>query len=160
MDIVNVVKISFKEGVSIETRLGDNIGGGRSGSIHDNNDNNKEVEIYADKSRATRAISYIVDNAKYTDSGAIRIESLVSVDNKRLEIQVTDSGNGIAKDILPNLFGRFVTRTFGNENKRATGLGVYIAKSIVYAHSGYNNKQAGRATITIVLPPHVNDENS
>ncbi|PWU80443.1 MAG: hypothetical protein DLM72_12290 [Candidatus Nitrosopolaris wilkensis] len=40
MDIVNVVTISFL-GVSIETRLGDNIGGGRGGSIHDNNDNNR-----------------------------------------------------------------------------------------------------------------------
>ena len=50
------MKISFKEGVSIETRLGDNIGGGRSGSIHDNNDNNSEIEIYADKSRITQAM--------------------------------------------------------------------------------------------------------
>ena len=45
LDIVNEVKISFKEGVSIETRLGDNIGGGRSGSIHDNNDNNKDRNL-------------------------------------------------------------------------------------------------------------------
>jgi hypothetical protein len=56
LDIVNEVKISFKEGVSIETRLGDNIGGGRSGSIHDNNDNNREIEIYANKSRFTQAL--------------------------------------------------------------------------------------------------------
>jgi hypothetical protein len=45
LDIVNEVKTSFKEGVSIETRLGDNIGGGRSGSIHDNNDNNKDRNL-------------------------------------------------------------------------------------------------------------------
>jgi hypothetical protein len=56
LDIVNEVKISFKEGVSIETRLGDKIGGDRSGSIHANNDNNREIEIYADKSRITQAI--------------------------------------------------------------------------------------------------------
>jgi hypothetical protein len=47
LDIANKVKISFKEGVSIETRLGDKIGGGRSGSIHDSNDNNREIEIYS-----------------------------------------------------------------------------------------------------------------
>ena|GEM_PF-6283267 len=83
-----------------------------------------------------------------------------SIDNKRLEVTVTDSGNGIAEDILPNLFGRFVTRTFGDENKRGTGLALCIAKPIVDARSeqifGYNNKQARRA----VLPPHVDDENS
>jgi signal transduction histidine kinase len=131
LDIVNVVTISFL-GVSIETRLGDNIGGGRGGSIHDNNDNNREVEIYADKSRITQAISNIVDSAvKFTGKGAIGIERFVSIDNKRLEIQVTDSGNGIAEDILPNLFGRFVTRTIGDKNKRGTGLALYISKPVV-----------------------------
>ncbi|MGB7956051.1 MAG: hypothetical protein WCF23_18925 [Candidatus Nitrosopolaris sp.] len=56
MDIVNEVKISFKEGVSIETMVGDNIGGGRSGSIHENNDNNRVIECYANKSRITQAM--------------------------------------------------------------------------------------------------------
>lgn len=91
-----------------------------------------EVEIYADKSRITQAISNIVDSAvKFTGKGAIGIERFVSIDNKRLEIQVTDSGNGIAEYILPNLFGRFVTRTIGDENKRGTGLALYISKPVV-----------------------------
>jgi hypothetical protein len=55
LDLVNAVKISFKDGVSAETRVGDNIDGGRSGSIHDYN-NNREVEIYADKSRISLAM--------------------------------------------------------------------------------------------------------
>ena len=50
-----------------------------------------------------------------TGKGVIGMERFSSIDNKRLEIQVTDSGNGIAEDILPNLFGRFVTRPFGDE---------------------------------------------
>jgi len=37
----------------------------------------------------------------------------------------------MAEEIPPNLFGRFVTRTFGDENKRGTGLALYIAKPIV-----------------------------
>ena len=157
MNIVNAIKISLKQGVSIETVLGPNIGGVGSDGIHDNSDNNKEIEIYADKSRITQAISNIVGNAvKFTDRGTIRVESVVSVDKKRVEIKVCDTGNGIAEDILPNLFDKFVTKTPENENKLGTGLGLYITKAIIDAHKGEiftaNNKEAVGATFTIVLP--------
>jgi signal transduction histidine kinase len=94
---VNEVKSSFKEGVSIETMVGDNIGGGRGGSIHDNNDNNKELK------------AVLLKQCRQVHRKGSR-RNIVYIDNKRLEIQVTDSGIGIAEDILPNLFGRFVTR--------------------------------------------------
>ena len=157
LNIVNAIRVSLKQGVSIETGLGANIGGVGSGGIHDNSDNNKEIEIYADKIRIAQAISNIVGNAvKFTDRGIIRVESLVSVDKKRVEIKVCDSGNGIAEDILPNLFDKFVTKTPGNENKRGTGLGLYITKAIIDAHKGEifaaNNNQTVGATFTIVLP--------
>ena len=153
LDIVNGVKLSLKEGVSIETKIG-----GNGGGIEDNNDNNNsDVEIYADKGRITQAISNIVGNAvKFTTSGTIIVESNVSNDKKRVEVKVSDSGSGIAEDILPNLFDKFVTKTLGNENKRGTGLGLYITKAIIDAHKGkifaYNNKQGVGATFTIVIP--------
>ena len=84
------------------------------------------------------------------------MESSVSNDKERVEVKVRDSGRGIAEDILPNLFDKFVTKTLGNENKRGTGLGLYISKAIISAHKGkifaYNNKQGVGATFTIVLP--------
>jgi signal transduction histidine kinase len=153
LDIVNGVKPSLKEGVSIETKMG-----GNGGGIEDNNDNNNsDVEIYADKGRITQAISNIVGNAvKFTTSGTIIVESNVSNDKKRVEVKVSDSGSGIAEDILPNLFNKFVTKTLGTENKRGTGLGLYITKAIIDAHKGkifaYNNKQGVGATFTIVIP--------
>jgi signal transduction histidine kinase len=154
LDVVDRVKVSLKEGVSIETK----IGGNGAGDIEGNNNNkNNDIEIYADKSRITQAISNIVVNAvKFTDSGTVLVESSVSNDKGRVEVKVSDSGGGIAEDILPNLFDKFVTKTLGNENKRGTGLGLYIAKAIISAHKGkifaYNNKQGVGATFTIVLP--------
>ncbi len=153
LDIVNGVKPSLKEGVSIETKIG-----GNGGGIEDNNDNNNsDMEIYADQGRITQAISNIVGNAvKFTTSGTIIVESNVSNDKKRVEVKVSDSGSGIAEDILPNLFNKFVTKTLGTENKRGTGLGLYITKAIIDAHKGkifaYNNKQGVGATFTIVIP--------
>ena len=154
LDVVNGVKVSLKEGVSIETKIGGNGAGDIEGN---NNINNNDIEIYADKSRITQAISNIVVNAvKFTDSGTILVESSVSDDKERVEVKVSDSGRGIAEDIFPNLFDKFVTKTLGNENKRGTGLGLYITKAIISAHKGkifaYNNKQGVGATFTIVLP--------
>jgi len=154
LDVVNGVKVSLKEGVSIETKIGGNGAGDIEGN---NNKNNNDIEIYADKSRITQAISNIVVNAvKFTDSGTILVESSVSSDKERVEVKVSDSGRGIAEDIFPNLFDKFVTKTLGYENKRGTGLGLYIAKAIISAHKGkifaYNNKQRIGATFTIVLP--------
>ena len=154
LDVVNGVKVSLNEGVSIETKIGGNGGGG----IDDNNaNNNSGMEIYADKGRITQALSNIVGNAvKFTASGTIIVESSVSNDKKRVEVKVSDSGSGIAEDILPNLFDKFVTKTPGNENKGGTGLGLYITKAIIDAHKGkifaYNNKQGVGATFTIVIP--------
>ena len=89
-------------------------------------------------------------------SGTIIVESNVSSDKKRVKVKVSDSGSGIAEDILPNLFDKFVTKTLGNENKRGTGLGLYITKAIIDAHKGkifaYNNKHGVGATFTIVIP--------
>jgi len=85
-----------------------------------------------------------VSNAfKFTDSGAIRIEGTVTIDNKRLDVQVTGSEKWFSRRYPSKLFGRFVT-----------------AKRIVDAHSDHNNKQAGRATFTIVLPPQLDDGKS
>jgi len=151
LDVVNGVKVNLKEGVSIETKIGGNGGD----SIDDNNNN--DMEIYADKGRIIQAISNIVGNAvKFTATGTIIVESNLSNDKKRVEIKVSDSGSGIAEDILPNLFDKFVTKTLGNENKRGTGLGLYITKAIINAHKGkifaYNNRQGVGSTFTIVIP--------
>lgn len=157
LDVVNRVKVGLKDGVSIETKIGGRNGVGCIEANNSNNSDYNDIEIYADKSRIAQAISNIVVNAvKFTASGTIIVESNVSEDKESVEVKVRDSGSGIAEDILPNLFDKFVTKTLGNENKRGTGLGLYITKAIIDAHKGkifaYNNKGGVGATFTIVIP--------
>jgi hypothetical protein len=94
---------------------GPNIGGVGSGGSHDNSDNNKEIEIYADKSRITQAISNIVGNTvKFTDRGTIRV-----VDEKMEALKhyfrITHSSELIARGIeirrydAPNFIKEFQT---------------------------------------------------
>jgi two-component system, OmpR family, sensor histidine kinase KdpD len=78
---------------------------------------------------------------------------------KRLfEIRISDTGIGISKEILPSLFGKFVTKTAGDDdfNKHGSGLALFITKSIVQAHGGnisaHNNESGKGATFVITLP--------
>ena len=116
-----------------------------------------DLEIEADRSRITQLVTNIVGNAiKFTDKGYIKIESKAFPEENKLEIRISDTGKGIADEVMPKLFEKFVTKGHGNiENNKGTGLGLYISKAIVKAHSGeisaFNNKDGG-ATFLIVLP--------
>lgn len=112
------------------------------------------LEIYGDETRLGQVFMNIIGNAvKFTRKGSIRIETQVQGD--RLEIKVIDTGGGIPVDILPKLFGKFVTRSVQGGTEHGTGLGLFISKAIVAAHGGeihaHNNSEGG-ATFTILLP--------
>ena len=124
---------------------------------------NDNLEIDADKDRITEALSNIIDNAiKFTDKGIIKVENHVYIDKNKIEIRVSDTGCGIPKDILPRLFGKFVTKSVGRKtSQHGTGLGLFITKAIVTAHNGqiraFNNDRGG-ATFIIVLPIYSNNK--
>ena len=114
---------------------------------------NKDLEIPADKDRIGQVFTNILGNAvKFTKKGSITAETHLNQDS--IEISIADTGGGIPEDILPNLFGKFVTKNVGDTNKEGTGLGLYISKAIITAHGGtidaYNSN--GGATFTIRLP--------
>jgi PAS domain S-box-containing protein len=67
-----------------------------------------------------------------------------------IEVQVSDTGHGIPKEILPRLFESFVTT-----RKDGVGLGLSISRSIIEAHGGRiqaENNLDGGATIRFFLP--------
>jgi signal transduction histidine kinase len=71
-----------------------------------------------------------------------------------VEIDITDSGQGIDAEDLPHVFGAF--RLQQDNNAAGLGLGLYIARRIVELHDGtLSVSSAGRgqgATFAIRLP--------
>jgi two-component system sensor histidine kinase VicK len=111
-------------------------------------DNN--IVLKADKDRLSEVMWNLLDNAtKFTEKGAISIAS--RKENSHITVTVKDSGSGIDSDVLPKLFTKFVTKS-----EKGTGLGLYIAKSIIEAHGGKiwaeSNKDGKGATFTFTLP--------
>lgn len=116
-------------------------------------DLDKDVKILGDKERLVQAFSNIVNNAaRFAKNGTIVIQTRNNSEDM-VEIRVVDDGPGIPAEILPILFSKFVTKT--RENDRGTGLGLFITKKIIEAHSGSikaeNNSDKG-ATFTVSFP--------
>jgi signal transduction histidine kinase len=130
--------------------------------IADIDEHNKNLEISADRDRIGQVFTNIIGNAtKFTKKGAIKAQTHVNKDANTVEISISDTGGGIPEDLLPNLFGKFVTKNVGNMNKEGSGLGLYISKAIVTAHGGTidaHNSENG-ATFRIVLPIEQINEN-
>jgi signal transduction histidine kinase len=90
----------------------------------------RDIYIEADKQQLARVISNLLNNAiKFTKEGTISI--IIEKKDSQLFVSVKDTGEGIDPEILPQLFSKFVSKSF-----EGTGLGLFIAKSIVEAHGG------------------------
>lgn len=93
-------------------------------------------EMDADRDKIKQVMLNLFSNAiKYNrDGGKVLIKA--SVDDQNWQISVTDSGYGIPKDAIPNLFQKFY-RVKGMEIKvGGTGLGLSICKGIIQGHEG------------------------
>jgi signal transduction histidine kinase len=107
-EVVNTQRVNLRAGVDIKAQC----------SATDN------AYIEADRGRLMQVFTNILGNAmKFTKEGLIKIETRLEANS--LEISISDSGPGIPADILPNLFGKFVTKSVGIESYQGTGLGLY-----------------------------------
>jgi len=96
-------------------------------------------DIWLDAERIGQLLENLVGNAlKYTDEGgSVSVDvSLKDRDCRVIEVAVSDTGCGIYKNDLENIFAKFKRIESGKEIARGTGLGLSIAKHIITAHGG------------------------
>lgn len=115
-----------------------------------------------DLRRLRWAVMALVRNAwQYTPEDGevtLRVDTL----EKQLRVHVSDTGRGIQPEELKYLFGRFHRFTGEDfDNVRGLGLGLYITRAIVEAHSGdiqVVSEPGEGSTFTIslpILPPEI-----
>lgn len=110
----------------------------------------KTLFVYADRDRINQVMSNVLINSiKFTKQGNINVD--IKKGDNYIFVRIKDSGPGIAQDILPRLFDKFITGS-----PSGTGLGLYICKNIIEAHGGSiwaeNNDENKGATFTFTLP--------
>lgn len=93
--------------------------------------------VRADPSLVEQALANVVGNAvKYAGADAHVVVAL-SVEDDMAVVRVTDDGPGIAPDVLPHVFEKFVrAERHAGDGGHGSGLGLAIAKGILGAHGG------------------------
>lgn len=116
-----------------------------------------DLQLAGAEAELTSAVSNLVSNAiRYTpEGGTVEVFSAGTADGG-LEIAVSDSGIGIAREHIARLTERFY-RVDGSRSRETggTGLGLSIVKHVVQRHGGRLEVQSepGRgSTFRIVLP--------
>jgi two-component system, sensor histidine kinase and response regulator len=96
---------------------------------------NANFQVAGDRLELKRLITNLVGNSlKFTDLGEISIQiTPATPDCPAVTIAIHDMGTGIPDRDLSNLFERFRR---GNHKRSNSGLGLYLCKQIVEAHSG------------------------
>lgn len=95
--------------------------------------------VDVDSDRMTQVLNNLVSNAlRHTSQGEIVLRA--SAENGQVDLQVCDTGQGIAPEALPHIFDRFYrvdqSRQRQANGTLSSGLGLAIAKAIVNAHGG------------------------
>lgn len=116
----------------------------------------KGLSVKADRDFIHQVVYNLVDNAiKFTNEDGY-INFSLEKEGKNAVLTITNSGNGIPQRDLPFIFERFYkvdkSRSLG---KNSTGLGLYIAMTIITAHKGVisvSSKENEFTTFKITLP--------
>ena len=100
-------------------------------------------KIHIDDEKIRQVVMNMIDNAiKYTKQGSVTVsleQTFAGNPEPKPELlfSVSDSGMGIRKEDLPNLFQKF-SRGTGTSlvHTEGTGLGLYVARQMIEAHKG------------------------
>jgi len=110
-----------------------------------------------DPSRMMQVVANLLANAvKFTPDGG-RIAIRLTYREASVELEVSDTGCGIAADLMPHIFDRFRQADASNTGRESgLGLGLFLARSIVRAHDGTiavasDGENCG-TTFTVTLP--------
>ncbi len=113
------------------------------------------VVVKADRFRIHQVIANLLANARTHTPAGTHVTAGVRVDGLYAIVSVVDDGPGIAPDLLPKVFERFVRADVSRVRKsgQSTGLGLAIVAAVVQAHGGtvHVTSRPGRTVFEIRL---------
>jgi CheY-like chemotaxis protein len=113
--------------------------------------------VEGDHKRLVQVLANLLANAaKYTPSGGV-IRLSLDVQGDQVALRVTDSGIGIAPDMLPHVFDLFAqAERTPDRSQGGLGLGLALVKSLAELHGGsveaHSEGQGKGSVFTVRLP--------
>lgn len=113
--------------------------------------------IIADSNLLSQVLSNLVGNAVRYAGPQAQVTLEARAESDAVVVSITDDGPGIAPELLPRVFDKFVRLPTQGDAGESTGLGLAIAKGIVEAHSGTISAEPassrGGTRMSMRLPP-------
>ncbi|WP_407935842.1 PAS domain S-box protein [Cupriavidus necator] len=95
------------------------------------------IRMNADKTRLVQVMQNLVLNASKFSPPDTSIGIVTAVQNRTLQVQVTDEGRGIAPESLEDIFNLFVQEGRpGTDAHGGLGIGLSLCRSLVELHGG------------------------
>ena len=95
--------------------------------------------VVADESKLRQVLGNLLGNAiKFTETGgvAVRVAARGDAADRRLVVEIEDTGRGIAPEEMPRLFQKFEQTESGRRTKGGTGLGLAISREFARLMGG------------------------
>jgi signal transduction histidine kinase len=118
----------------------------------------EEIKLTGDASELQTAFTNLIDNAVKYASGEARISVRVKKSSeRRVQVFIKDNGIGLEPSEIKSIFKRFYrVSNAATQEKKGTGLGLFIVKAIIEKHGGKiwaDSKGEGKGSTFIVQLP-------
>lgn len=113
--------------------------------------------VAMDEERVAQVLENLIGNAlKFTPTGGrVTVRADGREEDRRVRVSVSDTGRGIPRESLENVFDKFKQVGPGKGRAGGTGLGLAIARWIITDHGGniWAESEPGKgSTFTFTLP--------
>jgi signal transduction histidine kinase len=95
-------------------------------------------QIKSDKNRIIQVLTNLLTNAvKFTpENGEIELNIFQIGEDKKVQFEVKDNGNGVESDIIEHLFDKdHLTTRKGTDGEAGTGFGLPLCQDLIIAHN-------------------------
>jgi len=157
---------AFAENISSAARYSAQVKGLNYESIIENG---VPEAVYGDEVRMKQVIANVLSNAvKYTREGSVKLNIQVTDNNKNKEAEkmlmftVTDTGMGMSKEEMQQLFDAFMNPELGKrKGLKGTGLGMAICKKLMDMQNGaieFDSTEGSGSEVKLYFPLTEGDE--
>ena len=117
----------------------------------------KPYFVNGNRSKLEQVLVSIINNAfqSMSDTGTLTVSTETDDESKSIHIKIADTGKGIPKSDIKNIFQPFFTTKPSSEG--GTGLGLAISSTLIKEHNGEINvesKEGEGTSFSIMLPAY------